>query len=142
MNYIIDPSVFYWINVLSGLRVLFGVIGGILIAGGLAFIIGYIYNKYQVIYYKNDNNKMIGPKKAQAVIYEVRYEQYLKICVKGAVTCTIIGTIMLIVCVLLPNKETSIQMLVSRTATFENVDWSVEQIKEIINYIVMSLKTV
>ena len=126
MNYIIDPSVFYWINVLSGLRVLFGVIGGILIAGGLGFIIGYIYNKYQELYYNECD----------------RYKQYLKICVKGALTCTIIGTIMLIVCVLLPNKETSIQMLVSKTATFENVDWSVEQIKEIINYIVMSLKTV
>ena len=127
MNYIIDPSVFYWINVLSGLRVLFGVIGGILIAGGLGFSIGYIYNKYEIIYFNKD---------------ECRYKQYLKICVKGALTCIIIGITMLIGCVLLPNKETSIQMLVSRTATFENVDWSVEQIKEIINYIISSLKTV
>lgn len=127
MNYFIDPSVFYWINVFEGARTFCGVLGGLVIAGAISFIVGVVYNKCQIIYYENrhDDNK-----------------KYLKLCAKGAWICGIIGVFLTLGCVFLPGKETGIQMLVAKTATFDNINWSVAQVKEVIDYIVTAIKTI
>lgn len=127
MNYFIDPSVFYWINVLAGAQTLFGVFGGITLIGGVAFIVGAIYNKYQIIYWgeKSSDNK-----------------QYLKVCTRGARICMTIGILLFLGFVFFPDKETSMQMLVAKTATFDNVNWTVAQVKEVIDYIVTAIKSI
>lgn len=51
-----------------------------------------------------------------------------------------IGLVLIILSVFIPSKQTSIEMMVARTATFDNVDWSVQQVKEIVDYIVNALK--
>lgn len=128
MNYFIDPSVFYWINVLAGAQTLLGILGGITLVGGVSFIIGAIYNKYQIIYWgeeKNSDNK-----------------KYLKTCTHGAKICMTIGILLTLGCVFLPDKGTSMQMLVAKTATFDNLNWTVAQVKEVIDYIVTAIKSI
>ena len=50
------------------------------------------------------------------------------------------GLIFVLISIFVPGKTTSVEMLVAKTATFDNVNWTVQQVKEIIDYIVVSLK--
>lgn len=45
-NYIIDPAVFYWMNVLSVVQTAFAVIGGFILACALVLAGIYIFNVY------------------------------------------------------------------------------------------------
>ena len=127
MNYIIDPKIFYWMHVLSGLKIVCGLFGGIATAGMIGAICSAIYNYYNSIVYERNKE---------------HYMQYMRIGKKAAWITAIFGIVFLAACVFLPDKETNIQMLVSKAATFDNVDWTVSQVKEIVDYIVQAIKTV
>ena len=53
-----------------------------------------------------------------------------------------IGILLFLGFVFFPDKETSMQMLVAKTATFDNVNWTVAQVKEVIDYIVAAIKSI
>ena len=127
MNYIIDPKIFYWMHVMSGLKIICGILGGIATAGMIVAICSAIYNYYNSIVYGHDKE---------------HYMQYMCIGKKAAWITAILGIVFLAACVFLPDKETSIQMLVSKAATFDNVGWTVSQVKEIVDYIVQAIKTI
>ena len=145
-NYIIDPSVFYWINVLSILQTVFGVIGGITFAGGIILTVTYIFASYNA-------KKKPNPPQENASSYDIReydrdLEEYnedrrkLHDIRKWMIPLLIIGNIMIIAAIFIPGKTTSVEMLVAKTATFDNVNWTVQQVKEIIDYITSSLRGV
>lgn len=132
MNYIIDPNVFYWVNTLNYIKIFFGVLGGILIVAFGFAIVAYIYNWEESIRYGID---------AYPETHE-KQKKYMKISRNAAIICGIFGFLFLIVCLFIPDKETGIQMLVAKMATFDNVDWTTTQIKEMIDYIVNAIKTI
>lgn len=127
-NYIIDPAVFYWMNVMSIMQTVFAIFGSILTLSGIGFIIGYCYNHHEKNDYSDESS------------YFKNYESYEKICKYWSRVLLTIGLPLIIASIFIPSKQTSIEMLVARTATFENVDWTVAQVKEIVDYIVSSLK--
>ena len=55
-------------------------------------------------------------------------------------TTLIVGGVLVLISIFIPRKQTSVEMLVAKTATFDNVNWTVQQVKEIIDYIVSALK--
>jgi len=122
-NYIIAPQVFYWINVLSIAQTVFGILGGVCIATFVGLTIGWMYNVYQVEVYR-------------------RNECYMKIFKKWAIIAGILGLLMIVLSIFLPGKSTSIEMLIAKTATFDNVTWTVQQVKEVVDYIVQAIKTI
>ena len=122
-NYIIAPQVFYWINVLSIAHIIFGIFGGVFMAVFIGLLGGWIYNACQAHEY--EDNKF-----------------YMKVFKKWAIITGIFTLIMIMLSIFIPNKTTSIEMLVAKTATFDNVDWTVQQIKEVVDYIVQAIKTI
>lgn len=122
-NYIIAPQVFYWINTLSSMQTVFGILGGVCTAAFICLSIGWIYNADQARLY--EDNKF-----------------YMKVCKKWAIITGTLGLIMIVLAIFIPGKTTSIEMLVAKTATFDNVDWTVQQIKEVVDYIVQAIKTI
>ena len=110
MNYIIDPSVFYWMNVLSAVH-------------DAAFIIG-------IIFLVADAGLCF------ACMIDCEFKPY-----KKAITIlSLIGFLFLLIWMFVPTKDTSIEMLIARTATFDNANMTVQQIKEIVDYVVGALK--
>jgi len=122
-NYIIAPQVFYWINVLSIAHIIFGIFGAVFTVAFFCLLSGWIYNAGQAKDYE-----------------ENRF--YMKVFKKWAIVIGILGFIMIVLSIFIPSKSTSIEMLVAKTATFDNVTWTVQQVKEVVDYIVQAIKTI
>ena len=123
-NYIIDPQVFYWMNVLEILQIVFAIFGTIFAIAFVGLTMGWVYNSWEV-------------KKG----YESNLF-YKKECKKWAIITGIIGFVLITASIFIPGKTASIEMLVAKTATFNNVNWTVQQVKEVVDYIVNALKSV
>ena len=137
-NYIIDPAVFYWINVLGTLQTLFAIIGAFLSIAGIVFVGCYYYQKNNAIDYKWDT------KAAEHVKVKVIDDDTMTIAktfLKWAKITSVFGIIFIIVSIFIPGKVTSIEMLVARTATFDNVNMTVDGIKELVDYIINAIKS-
>ena len=129
-NYIIDPSVFYWVNVFGSLQIVFAIFGTILTLSGIGFLIGWFMYHNEKSYYDTESE------------YYIRAKRNEKWCKRWAMALLIIGIPLILVSIFIPSKQTGIEMMVAKTVTFENVDWTVAQVKEIIDYIVSALNGV
>jgi hypothetical protein len=116
MNYIINPSWFYWIKVVDTLRMTFIVLG---ILGIFASVIGL------PIYW------------GDAVYDEADKKRFKKIA-RGVIIPTVVLWLLII---FTPSKETLIEMQIARYATYENAQWTVESIKSAVDYIVEAVKS-
>lgn len=121
-NYVIDPRVFYWMNVLGILQTVFAVFGGACIIAFFGLVAGWIYNLCEV------NNG-----------YDSNLP-YLKVCRRWAIVTGIVGFIFVTVSIFIPGRTTSIEMLVAKAATIDNVNWTVQQVKDVVDYIVQAIK--
>lgn len=113
MNYIIDPMWFYWVNVVDSLRVIgeaAGIISGI--AAAVLFVLA--------AFAKTIDDDDDGAKK------------FAKIGIRlGVITAISVALV-----VFIPSKQTLIEMQIARFATYENAEWTVETIKQAVDYIV------
>ena len=141
-NYIIDPAVFYWINVLSIIQTVCVVIGGACLLGFICFLIWYVCTVGGV----DKPEKSDDDSRYSKESYEhdmKRYNEYLQELYrikKYMMITLIVGGFLVLISIFIPSKQTSVEMLIARTATFDNVDWTVQQVKEIVDYIVNALK--
>jgi len=116
-NYIINPSIFYWMNVLDAIRSVAMVFLLISIA---CLIIALILYFVEV-----DED-----------------DEVVKVCRKLTFISGIITVISIIIIIFIPDKMTSMEMLIARTATYENAQLTVSGIKEVVDYIVQAIKSI
>ena len=140
-NYIIEPDVFYWINVLSLMQTALAVIGGFMLTAFIALFATSLCKRYGLSEpEKPDKDSRYDMERYQR---EMRYYENdlkdLRMIKKYMMITLVAGSLMVLVSIFIPGKQTSVEMLVARTATFDNVDWTVQQVKEIIDYIVSAL---
>lgn len=135
-NYIINPAVFYWINVLGTLQTLFAIVGSFLIVAGIIFIGCYYYQKNEAIKQEWNTKEVKYVKTINPGDMEIT-----KTWFKWAKVTIPFGIIFVIASIFIPGKVTSIEMLVARTATFDNVNMTVDGIKELVDYIINAIKS-
>ena len=141
-NYIIDPAVFYWMNVLSIVQTVLAVIGAFALSGFLGLTVTYVYQRYTL----SEPEKPDRESEYEIHHYQKALKDYEKSVNfinrlrKWMIATAVIGIVLTGVAIFVPSKQTSVEMLVARTATFDNVNWTVAQVKEIIDYIVSALK--
>ena len=114
MNYIVDPSWVYWMNISNVMKIMCLIIGGV---GIVAMIIAV----------------PVGLAEA------FDEEDYAKIR-KWAVLIASVSIIIVLAGVFIPSKETLITMKVAELATKENITLTAQQLKEIVDYIINALK--
>lgn len=117
MNYIINPSWFYFLGVVNAIEVV-SILGTIffgIVFGGLG--IGIVVDRDV---YNDDEMK--------------RFRKLLK----GVAAGFVISVLLLI---FLPSKTTLIEMQIARMATHDNVEWTVEQIKSVVDYIIEAARS-
>ena len=116
-NYIINPSIFYWMNVLDSIR---GVATVTLLISVACLIIALI------LYFVDMDED----------------DEVVKLCRKLTFISGIITVISIIIIIFIPDKRTSIEMLIARTATYENAQLTVQGIKEIVDYIIQAINSI
>lgn len=108
MEYYISPSWIYWINVVDSLRVFFI---SLMITSGCCMIFAFPI----------------------AVAENVMEESTFK---KLEITASIIFILSLLCMLFIPSKEVLIEMEVAKLATKQNVELTVESLKNIVDYII------
>ena len=124
-KYIIDPTLLYWMNVLGAVKVASIIFSILFTITSIGFASAWIYNWQQKIAYGDED-----------------CEKYILLCKKITIVCGILGVFFIILCIFVPSKTTSIEMIVAKTATLDNLNWTAEQAKEIIKFIVNSVKDI
>ena len=117
MTYYINPIWFYLMNVLTGMRSLLCISGGVvLIFSAIAFIIWTV--DVDITDLEDDKKKIL--------------KLFKKII--------IVSFISLFIGVLVPSKETCIEMMIASQVTHENVTTTKEEIYEMIDYVTAKVK--
>jgi len=121
-NYIINPSTFYWFNVLSSLKELTTVLACFCGVGTAACVAVWIYNYTEWIEYERE-----------------RYKKYAHAGRRATIGLGIATIVLIAAAIFLPSKETSVEILITQNLTHENINWTVGQVKEIVDYVVKNL---
>lgn len=117
MDYIINPMWFYWINVVSTIKVIL-----ILLEIGTIIALSFGVVGYCLTYKDN--------------LSDGEFEASKKL-IRISLPMAIVTAILLI---FIPGKQTMIEMQIARYATTENAEWTVETIKSAVDYIVESMQ--
>ena len=117
-NYIIDPSIFYWINVLDTVKTVLFVFGAIAICTAIVSVVMWIFDLNEGLDFNNKTYK------------------------KTILIAGIVSFIFIVTAIFIPSKLTSVEMLIAKTVTPDNVNWTVQQTKEIVDYIITAIKGV
>lgn len=134
MNYIINPSWFYWLQLLSDSKTIIKVISALTSVGLIVAIIAAIVDYVLGYKYRNQIDKDGEP-------YDPDWRSYLlaKKFIKILFPITIV---FLIISIFIPSKETLISMMIAKYATKENLSMTVEGVKSAVDYIVNAIKEI
>lgn len=116
MDYIINPSWFYWIEVADYTK---GIAFGVAIILIIAVIVLAIMAKMSA-----DFNE----------------EKEAKVLLKVLLYCLIGLAVSSAVAIFVPSKKTLMEMQIARLATRSNVEFTIAQVKEIVDYIINAMK--
>lgn len=114
-GYIISPAWFYWVDVVDAINC-FAIISAIILLLGTGLV---------SLLFMDD-------------VFGNERERYSKILPKTA----IVGVIFLLAAIFIPSKETLIEMQIAKYATLENVEWTVDTIKDTVDYIVNAVGSI
>lgn len=126
MNYIINPSWFYWLGVVQSMRgfMLAAFIVAIIIIGVALIIIPVnvkLIRDYPSI--SDDERKVVR-----------FFTKALKVAIS---VCVASGLFLVFV----PSKETLIEMMIAKQATYENATWTVDALKNAVDYVVQAIQS-
>lgn len=121
MEYIINPSWFYWLHVITCIRTFLTVL---CVVFGLSYVVLCITAICMWDDWDYDDDAEAIKAKAKRWII-------------ASAIAAIISSLML---VFIPNKQTIIEMMIAKKATYDNVSWTLEQVKEAVDYIISAIK--
>lgn len=126
MNYIINPSWFYWLGVVNSMRgfMLAAFIVAIVIIGVSLIIIPVEVKMIQ------DFPTMCADERKAVRFFTKALKVSIGVCVVG-------GLFLIFV----PSKETLIEMMVAKQATYENATWTVDALKSAVDYVVQAIQS-
>ena len=126
MNYIINPSWFYWLGVVNSMRgfMLAAFIVSIVVIGSALIIIPVNVKLIQDYPSISDDERKV-----------VRFfTKALKVAIG---VCVASGLFLVFV----PSKETLIEMMIAKQATYENATWTVDALKNAVDYVVQAIQS-
>lgn len=118
MDYIINPSWFYWIEVADYIK---GCAMGAAVILLIAVIILAIVAKMDDDFGEDGS----ATAKRKVLIY-----------------CLVALAVCVAVIIFVPSKKTLIEMMIAKKATYDNVSWTLEQVKEAVDYVISAIKEI
>lgn len=126
MNYIINPSWFYWISVVDGIKsAVFAFLVSAFVVD-FVFILLFLVHKNAGFGFGEHDSDNIA---AKALIKPIKI-------------ASIALFVLIVFSILIPTKNTLIEMMIAKQATYENAQWTLETLKSAVDYIVNAIKSV
>jgi len=129
MNYIINPSWFYWLNVVDGIKT------ALLVVAIVAVIVGAIF----LVSYFSALEEYCGWHGKEGTFKPSKWDL---LCKKISIASVIVTAICIMGLVFIPSKNTLIEMQIAQMATYENAQWTVDSLKSVVDYIVEAIQKV
>lgn len=126
MNYIINPSWFYWLGVVESMRHF--MVAALIIS--IALIIVSL-----IIIPVNINMIREFPDMSDD---ERKTVQFFTKALKIAIAALIISGLILM---FVPSKETLIEMMIAKQATYENATWTLDALKSAVDYVIQAIQS-
>lgn len=119
-EYIVSPTFVYWMNTLGSIAITCGFFGGIFF---FAFSISLIWHFTTLPYADKDDKDFLLSK-------------------KWFIIFGIISLIFIVLAIIIPSKNTMLEMLIAKVSTKENVQSAIEAGKSLVDYVVNAIKEV
>lgn len=126
MNYIINPSWFYWLGVVESMRYFMVTV----------FVISIVVVIASAIIIPLDV-KMIQDYPTMCD-FEMKTVQFFKKALKIAIVALVISGLILM---FVPSKETLIEMMIAKQATYENATWTLDALKSAVDYVIQAMQS-
>ena len=126
MNYIINPSWFYWLGVVESMRhfMVAAFIVSIVVVVASAIIIPMNISMIREFPYMSDDER--------------KTVQFFTKALKIAIGVLVISGLVL---VFVPSKETLIEMMIAKQATYENATWTLDTLKSAVDYVIQAIQS-
>ena len=126
MDYIINPSWFYWLGVVESMRhfmVAAFIVSVALIVVSLIIIPMNISMIREFPDFSDDERKSV---------------QFFTKVLKAAIWALVISGLILL---FVPSKETLIGMMIAKQATYENATWTLDALKSAVDYVIQAIQS-
>ena len=126
MNYIINPSWFYWLGVVESMRY-FMIAAFIISIAAIIVVIIIVPVDIRMI---RDFPDMSDDERKSV--------QFFTKVLKAAIWALVISGLILL---FVPSKETIIGMMIAKQATYENATWTLDALKSAVDYVIKAMQS-
>ena len=126
MNYIINPSWFYWLGVVESMR--YFMIAAFIISIA-AIIVAIIIVPVDMRMIRDFPDMSDDERKSV---------QFFTKVLKAAIWALVISGLILL---FVPSKETIIGMMIAKQATYENATWTLDALKSAVDYVIRAMQS-
>ena len=126
MNYIINPSWFYWLGVVESMRYFMVAAFIISIAAIIVAIIIVPVDMRMIRDFPDMSDN------------ERKSVQFFTKVLKAAIWALVISGLILL---FVPSKETIIGMMIAKQATYENATWTLDALKSAVDYVIQAIQS-
>ena len=126
MNYIINPSWFYWLGVVESMR--YFMIAAFIISIA-AIIVAIIIVPVDMRMIRDFPDMSDDERKSV---------QFFTKVLKAAIWALVISGLILL---FVPSKETIIEMMIAKQTTYENTTWTLDALKSVVDYVVQAIQS-
>lgn len=126
MNYIINPSWFYWLGVVESMRYFMIATFIISIAAIIVAIIIVPVDMRMIREFPDMSDD------------ERKSVQFFTKVLKAAIWVLVISGLILL---FVPSKETIIGMMIAKQATYENATWTLDALKSAVDYVIQAIQS-
>ena len=126
MNYIINPSWFYWLGVVESMR--YFMIAAFIISIA-AIIVAIVIVPVDMRMIRDFPDMSDDERKSV---------QFFTKVLKAAIWVLVISGLILL---FVPSKETIIGMMIAKQATYENATWTLDALKSAVDYVIQAIQS-
>ncbi len=126
-NYIVNPATFYWLNVADGIKT-FSIVLSVL--SGLATIV--IIITWLCCLYTSIDTDYTAAWRQEASVRA-------KVWKKTIWPFAAVFALSMLAAVFCPSRTTIIEMNIARLATYENAQWTLDTLKQAVDYVVSAI---
>ena len=126
MNYIINPRWFYWLGVVESMR--YFMIAAFIISIA-AIIVAIVIVPVDIRMIRDFPDMSDDERKSV---------QFFTKVLKAAIWALVISGLILL---FVPSKETLIEMMIAKQATYENATWTLDTLKSAVDYVIKAIQS-